>query len=71
LIRSADASGQWHAQGPKSFVVTSALCGEALGGAVEVAPHDDTTSRDGRCSACEARIAEAERESSEAGAAAR
>jgi hypothetical protein len=57
LIRSAGTSAQWHAQGPKSFVVSAALCGEHFG-AVEVASHEDVTDRDGRCTNCEAVLKE-------------
>ena len=71
LIRSAGTSSEWHAQGTKSFFAASTLCEEPMTGAVEVAPHEDVTSRDGRCSACETRIAEAEKETQEAGTAAR
>jgi hypothetical protein len=71
LIRPAGASSQWHAQGPKSFVVSAAVCGERFAGAVEVTPHEDKTDRDGRCANCETLLAEraAAREASETGAA--
>lgn len=58
LIRPAAASAQWHVLGSdKEFATASALCGERLPGAVEVASSDERTAADGHCSACEAKLA--------------
>jgi hypothetical protein len=57
LSRPAGASGQWHVlASDKEFAIADALCGEKFPGAVEVASGEDRTERDGRCSACEARL---------------
>src|SRR5437667_12664536 len=50
LSRPAGASSQWHVLAiDNEFAVANALCGERLPSAVEVAPDEDRTERDGRC----------------------
>jgi hypothetical protein len=54
LIRTDDAPAEWHALGgDKEFGIADALCGERFPAAVEVAPNDERTTRDGRCAGCE------------------
>lgn len=57
LIRPAGASSQWHVLGSdKEFAAASSMCGERFPSAVEVAPSDERTERDGRCPACESAL---------------
>jgi hypothetical protein len=58
LSRPAEASSQWHVlASDKEFAVANALCGERFPSAVEVAPDEDRTEREGRCPTCETGLA--------------
>ncbi len=63
LSRPAGASSQWHFLAiDNEFAVANALCGERLPSAVEVAPDEDRTERDGRCPTCETGLAAKQQE---------